>query len=34
MTELLNYHIRRFVVVSLCAGDLARLGLGTIRVAG
>ena len=31
---LLNYHIGRFVLVSLCVGDLVRLGLGSIRVAG
>ena len=28
---LLNYHIRRFVLVSLCFGDLVRLGLSSIR---
>jgi len=33
-TMLLNYHIGRFVLVSLCVGDLVRLGLGSIRVAG
>jgi len=26
-TMLLNYHIGRFVLVSLCVGDLVRLGL-------
>ena len=31
---LLNYHIGRFVLVSLCVGDLVRLGLRSIRVAG
>jgi len=31
---LLNYHIGRFVLVSLCVGDLVRLGLGSARVAG
>ena len=31
---LFNYHIGRFVLVSLCVGDLVRLGLGSIRVAG
>ena len=31
---LLNYHIGRFVLVSLCVGDLVRLGLSSIRVAG
>jgi len=31
---LLNYHIGRFVLVSLCVGDLAQLGLSSIRVAG
>ena len=30
---LLNYHIGRFVLVSLCLGDLVRLVLGSIRVA-
>ena len=28
---LLNYHIGRFVLVSLCVGDLVRLGLSSIR---
>ena len=31
---LLNYHIGRFVLVSLCVGDLVRLGLSSILVAG
>ena len=31
---LLNYHIGRFVLSSLCAGDLVRLGLSSARVAG
>ena len=31
---LLNYHVVRFVLVSLCVGDLVRLGLSSIRVAG
>ena len=30
---LLNYHIGRFVLVSLCVEDLVRLGLSSIRVA-
>ena len=30
---LLNYHISHFVLVSLCVGDLVRLGLSSIRVA-
>ena len=29
---LLNYHIRRFVLGSLCFGDLVRLGLSSVRV--
>jgi len=29
---LLNYHIGRFVVCSLCVGDLVRLGWSGIRV--
>jgi len=33
-TMLLNYHIGRFVLVSLCVGDLVRLGLNSARVAG
>ena len=31
---LLNYHIGRFVLGSLCAGNLVRLGLSGVRVAG
>ena len=31
---LLNYHTRRFVLGSLCVGDLVRLGLSSARVAG
>ena len=31
---LLNYHIGRFVLLSLCVGDLVRLDLSSIRVAG
>ena len=31
---LLNYHIGRFVLVSLCVGDLVRLSLSSVRVAG
>ena len=31
---LLNYHICRFVLGSLCVGDLVRLGLSSVRVAG
>ena len=31
---LLNYHIGRFVLGSLCVGDLVRLGLSNVRVAG
>jgi len=31
---LLNYHIGRFVLVSLCVGDLVWLGLSGVRVAG
>jgi len=31
---LLNYHIGRFVLGSLCVGDLVRLGLGSTRVSG
>ena len=31
---LLNYHIGRFVLGSLCVGDLVWLGLSSIRVAG
>jgi len=31
---VLNYHIGRLVLSSLCAGDLVRLGLSSSRVAG
>jgi len=31
---LLNYHIGRFVLGSLCVGDLVRLCLSGVRVAG
>ena len=31
---LLNYHIGRFVLGLLCVGDLVRLGLSGVRVAG
>jgi len=31
---LLNYHICRFVLGSLCVADLVRLGLSSVRVAG
>ena len=31
---LLNYHIGRFVLISLCVVDLVRLDLSSIRVAG
>ena len=31
---LLNCDICRFVLVSLCVGDLVRFGLSRIRVAG
>ena len=31
---LLNYHIGRLVLGSLCVGDLVRLGLSGVRVAG
>jgi len=31
---LLNYHIGRSVFGSMCFGDLVRLGLSSIRVAG
>ena len=31
---LLSYHIGRFVLGSLCVGDLVLLGLSSIRVAG
>ena len=33
-TVLLYYHIGRFVLGSLCVGDLVLLGLSSIRVAG
>ena len=33
-TVLLNYHIGRFVLGSLCVGDLVRLGWSGVRVAG
>jgi hypothetical protein len=29
---LMNYHIGRFVLVSLCVVDLVRLGLSSVRV--
>jgi len=31
---LLNYHIGRFVLGSLCVGDLVWLGLSSVRLAG
>jgi hypothetical protein len=31
---LLNYHIGRFVLGSMCVGDLVRLGLSSTRVGG
>ena len=31
---LLNYHIGRFVLGSLCVGDLVQLGLSSVHVAG
>ena len=31
---LLNYHIGRFVIGSMCVGDMVRLGLSSVRVAG
>ena len=31
---LLNYHVGRLILSSLCAGDLVRLVLGGVRVAG
>ena len=31
---LLNYHISRFVLGSLCVGDLVLLGLSSVHVAG
>jgi len=33
-TVLLNYNMGRFVLVSLCVGDLVRLDLSRVRVAG
>ena len=33
-TVLMNYHICRFVLSSLCVGDLVRLVLGGVRFAG
>ena len=30
---LLNYHIGRLALSSLCVGDLVRLGLSSVRVA-
>ena len=33
-TVLLNCHIGRFVLGSLCVGDLVWLGLSSVRVAG
>ena len=33
-TVLLNYHIGRLVLSSLCVGDLVRLVLGGVRFAG
>jgi hypothetical protein len=30
----MNYHIGRLVLSSLCGGDLVRLVLGGVRVAG
>ena len=30
---LLNYHIGRFVLVSLCVGDLVQLGLSLLKPA-
>ena len=30
----LNCHIGRFVLGSLCVGDLVRMGLSSVRVAG
>ena len=33
-TVLLNYHIGRFVLSSLCVGDLLLLVLSSARVAG
>jgi len=31
---MLNYHIGRFVLGLLCVGDLVRMGLSGIHVAG
>ena len=31
---LLNYHIGHIVLGSMCVGDLVRLGLSGVRVAG
>jgi len=31
VTVLLNYHIGRFVLSSLCVGDLVWLGLSSVR---
>ena len=31
---LMNYHIGRLVLTSLCVGDLVRLRLSSVRVAG
>ena len=31
---LMNYHISRLVLSSLCVGDLVRLGLSSARVPG
>ena len=31
---LLNYHIGRFVLGSLCVGDMVRLDLSSVRVTG
>ena len=33
-TVLLNYHIGCFVLGSLCVGDLVRLSLSSVSVAG
>ena len=33
-TILLNYHIGRIVLGSMCVGDLVRLGLSSVRVTG
>ena len=30
----LNYHIGRFVLSSLCVGDLVRMGLSSARLTG